>query len=102
MTGPYLCQRRPSGIQYRNDQADAVELAIPREACSSMSSSRTWAASTTVFISTTVKRYRRHPAGQTFVYHWQACPLPLDDLSGVQFKPGLAPFNGRRNSCGPA
>lgn len=33
--------------------------------------------------------------GQQFLFHWNAYPLPLNDLSGVQFKEGVAPFDGR-------
>ena len=33
--------------------------------------------------------------GQTFLFHWTAYPLPLTDLSKVQFKDGVEPFAGR-------
>ena len=33
--------------------------------------------------------------GQTFLFHWTAYPLPLTDLSTVQFKEGVEPFAGR-------
>ncbi len=32
--------------------------------------------------------------GNNFIYHWQAYPLPLDDVSKVDFKDGVQPFSG--------
>lgn len=29
-----------------------------------------------------------------FIYHWQAYPLPLNDVSKVEFKAGVEPFSG--------
>lgn len=32
--------------------------------------------------------------GNNFVYHWKNYPLPLDDISGVDFKEGVPEFDG--------
>ena len=32
--------------------------------------------------------------GNNFVYHWKNYPLPLDDISAVDFKEGVQPFDG--------
>ncbi len=32
--------------------------------------------------------------GNNFVYHWKNYPLPLDDVSGVDFKEGVPAFDG--------
>ena len=32
--------------------------------------------------------------GNNFVYHWKNYPLPFDDVSKVDFKEGVAPFDG--------
>ncbi len=32
--------------------------------------------------------------GNNFVYHWTNYPLPLDDVSAVNFKEGVVPFDG--------
>ena len=32
--------------------------------------------------------------GNNFVYHWKNYPLPLNDISGVDFKEGVEPFDG--------
>ncbi len=32
--------------------------------------------------------------GNNFVYHWKNYPLPLDDVSGVDFKAGVPEFDG--------
>lgn len=32
--------------------------------------------------------------GNNFVYHWKNYPLPFDDVSGVDFKEGVAHFDG--------
>ena len=32
--------------------------------------------------------------GNNFVYHWKNYPLPLDDVSGVDFKEGVPEFDG--------
>lgn len=84
------------GIQYRNDQTDAVELAIPPSGLQ-----------LDVLVENMGRiNYGYHlddrkgiiggiRLGQTFLYHWQAYPLPLDDLSGLRFRPGPEPFTGR-------
>ena len=84
------------GIQYRNDAADAVELAIPTEGLQ-----LDILVENMGHINYGPRLAERKGAvggiclGQTFVYHWQACPLPLSDLSAVQFQDGIQPFTGR-------
>lgn len=84
------------GIQYRNDKADAVTLATPAEGLQLDILVENMGR-----INYGVRLAERKGIaggillGQTLVYHWQACPLPLDDLSGVRFTDGITPFCGR-------
>ena len=84
-----------AGIQYRNDTEPAVRLSIPAEG---------------VDIAILVENMGRvnygqnmwDPKGiagairlgQTFLYHWEALPLPLDNLDKVRFGE-MQPFEGR-------
>ncbi len=84
-----------AGIQYRNDDAPAVKLAVPAEGLD---------------LAVLVENMGRVNygqnlldrkgidgairLGQTFLYHWEALPLPLDDLSAVSFGE-MKPFDGR-------
>ena len=86
---------RLAGIQYRNDAAPAVKLAIPPEG-----------ADIAVLVENMgrinygynmmdrkgVTEGIRH--GQAFIYQWDQYPLPLTDLSGLRFAPGPAAFDG--------
>lgn len=74
------------GIQYRNDREPAVSTDIPAEG-----------ATLSVLVENMGRvnygAYLRDPKGVTegigfgwnFIYHWQTYPLPLDDLSAVDF-----------------
>lgn len=74
------------GVQYRNDREPAVSTDIPAEG-----------ATLTVLVENMGRvnygAYLRDPKGVTegigfgwnFIYHWQTYPLPLDDLSAVDF-----------------
>ncbi len=84
-----------AGIQYRNDKEDKVSLSIPKEGLE-----------LSVLVENMGRvNYGHHlpekkgvaaiMLGQTHLYHWQAYPLPLDDLSRLEFKDNLAPFAGR-------
>lgn len=83
------------GIQYRNDTEPKNSVAIPAEGAE---------------LSVLVENMGRvnygaklkdakgitHGIGfnNNFVYHWKNYPLPLDDISGVDFKEGVEPFDG--------
>ena len=86
---------RLAGIQYRNDTEPAVQLAVPAEGVD------------LAVLVENMGRVNYGPnmldrkgidgairLGQTFLYHWEALPLPLNDLSAVRFGL-LAPFEGR-------
>lgn len=74
------------GVQYRNDREPAVSTDIPAEG-----------ATLSVLVENMGRvnygAYLRDPKGVTegigfgwnFIYHWQTYPLPLDDLSAVDF-----------------
>lgn len=74
------------GVQYRNDKEPAVSTDIPAEG-----------ATLSVLVENMGRvnygAYLRDPKGVTegigfgwnFIYHWQTYPLPLDDLSAVDF-----------------
>ncbi|MEA4890414.1 MAG: beta-galactosidase family protein [Clostridiaceae bacterium] len=84
------------GIQYRNDAEDAVELAIPSNGLQmDILVENMGRANYGYYLADRKGAVGGIRLGQVFVYHWLAYPLPLDDLSGLQFKPGLQPFNGR-------
>ena len=84
-----------AGVQFRNDAEPAVKLAVPPEG---------------VDLAVLVENMGRTNygpnmldrkgidgairLGQTFLYHWEALPLPLNDLSPVRFGP-TRPFDGR-------
>ena len=85
-----------AGIQYRNDAEPAVKMAVPPEG-----------VELAVLVENMGRvNYGPHMLdrkgidgairlGQTFLYHWEALPLPLDDLSAVRFEDGVPPFEGR-------
>lgn len=74
------------GVQYRNDREPAVSTDIPAEG-----------ATLSVLVENMGRvnygAYLKDPKGVTegigfgwnFIYHWQTYPLPLDDLSAVDF-----------------
>ena len=74
------------GVQYRNDKEPAVSTDIPAEG-----------ATLSVLVENMGRvnygAYLKDPKGVTegigfgwnFIYHWQTYPLPLDDLSAVDF-----------------
>ena len=74
------------GVQYRNDREPAVATDIPAEG-----------ATLSVLVENMGRvnygAYLKDPKGVTegigfgwnFIYHWQTYPLPLDDLSAVDF-----------------
>ena len=84
-----------AGVQYRNDIKPAVRLAVPAEGLDLAVLVENMGR--TNYGPNMLDRKGIDGAirlGQTFLYHWEALPLPLDDLSPVRFGP-IRPFEGR-------
>ena len=85
-----------AGIQYRNDKESAVKLAVPEEGvdlCVLVENMGRVNYGPNMLDRKGIDGAIR--LGQTFLYHWEALPLPLDDLSAVKFSGDVKPFDGR-------
>ncbi len=83
------------GILYRNDTEAKFRIPIPQEG-----------AELSILVENMGRvNYGQHlldrkgidgavRLGQTFHYHWEALPLPMDDVSRIAFE-GITPFEGR-------
>lgn len=87
--------RKLLGIQYRNDDENKVSMAVDKD------------GNELTVIVENMGRINYGPLlkdrkgitegvgfGKNFVYHWDAYTLPFDDISKVDFKPGVPVFDG--------
>lgn len=83
------------GIQYRNDAEPKNSVAIPAEGAELAVLVENMGR---VNYGAKLKDAKGITVGigfnNNFVYHWKNYPLPLDDISGVDFKEGVEPFDG--------
>ena len=84
-----------AGVYYRNDEKPALELAVPPEgmdlAILVENMGRTNYGYNMLEWKGVTGGVR---LGQAFVYGWENCPLPLEDLRGVRFTEGTPAFRG--------
>ena len=84
-----------AGVYYRNDEKPALELSVPPEgldlAILVENMGRTNYGYNMLEWKGVTGGVR---LGQAFVYGWENCPLPLEDLSGVRFTEGTPVFRG--------
>ncbi len=87
--------RKFLGIQYRNDKENKVSMAVDKD------------GNELTVIVENMGRINYGPRlkdkkgitegigfGRNFIYHWDAYPLPFDDVSRVDFKEGVPAFDG--------
>ncbi len=93
--GYIYLDRKLKGIQYRNDTENKVSLSIDKDgnelAVLVENMGRVnYGAKLRDFKGIT----EGIGFGNNFIYHWQAYPLPFDDISKVDFREGVEAFDG--------
>ena len=83
------------GIQYRNDKEPKNEVEIPAEgARMSVLVENMGRVNYGAKLRDAKGITQGIGFGNNFVYHWKNYPLPLDDISAVEFNEGVQPFDG--------
>ena len=83
------------GIQYRNDKEPVNEVEIPAEGAEmSVLVENMGRVNYGAKLKDAKGITQGIGFGNNFVYHWKNYPLPLTDISSVEFKDGVQPFDG--------